>query len=184
MKNIYKQSTVLFMALAVIAMILTGCKKSDSSNSGGGDTPTPPTPPAGNYGTVTVGNQSYPIAIGGYEVYYDEDLQANVVTVALADGTNETANMFGFTIPNVENLPTGTFAYCNENPVPAGKCVGIFRNSNGDLLYCTAGSVTITASGSNYKIQSSGKANIPIGSPATEQNFAVNFEGPLYNVAK
>lgn len=181
MKNIYKQSSVLFMALAVIAMILTGCKKSDSSNSGGGDTPTPPTPPAGNYGTVTVGNQSYPIAIGGYKVYYDEDLQANVVTVALADGTNETANMFGFTIPNVENLPTGTFAYCTENPIPAGKCVGIFRNSGGNVLYCVSGNVTIATSGSNYKIQSSGKANIPIGSPATEQSFAVNFEGPLYN---
>jgi len=179
MKNIYKQSTVLFMALAVIAMILTGCKKSDSSNSGGGVTPTPP--PSGNYGTVTVGNQSYPIAIGGYEIYFDEDLQANVATVALADGTTQNANMFGFTIPNVENLPTGTFEYCIEEPVPAGKCVGIFRNSNGDLLYCTAGSVTITASGSNYKIQSSGTANTLFGTSASAQSFTINFEGPLYN---
>jgi len=179
MKNIYKQSTVLFMALAVIAMILTGCKKSDSSNNGGGVTPTPP--PSGNYGTVTVGNQSYPIAIGGYEIYFDEDLQANVATVALADGTTQNANMFGFTIPNVENLPTGTFEYCIEEPVPAGKCVGIFRNSNGDLLYCTAGSVTITASGSNYKIQSSGTANTLFGTSASAQSFTINFEGPLYN---
>ena len=179
MKNIYKQSSVLFMALAVIAMILTGCKKSDSSNNGGGVTPTPP--PSGNYGTVTVGNQSYPIAIGGYEIYFDEDLQANVATVALADGTTQNANMFGFTIPNVENLPTGTFEYCIEEPVPAGKCVGIFRNSNGDLLYCTAGSVTITASGSNYKIQSSGSANTLFGTATSAQSFTINFEGPLYN---
>ena len=65
MKNTFKKSMALLAFVAVFAMIFTGCKKDDSSSSGGGGNgPTPP--PVGNYGTITVANQSYTIKVAGY----------------------------------------------------------------------------------------------------------------------
>lgn len=165
------------MALAVFAMIFTGCKKSDSNN-GGGVTPVP----TGNYGTITVGNNSYTIKIGGYEAYYDDELQTNVVTIALADGTSESANMYGLSIPNYNDIPTGTFEYVVLNEAD-NMCMGTFiQGSTQSALLCVSGTVTITQSGSKYKIVSSGIASDnPFGTPGSGLQFSVNFEGPLVN---
>ena len=174
MKHIYKTSTALFMALAVFAMIFTGCKKSDSNN-GGGVTPVPPT---SNYGTITLGDQSYTIIIGGYSVDYSEELQANVVTIALADGTTESANVYGLAIPYYENIPTGTFEYVVLNEAEH-MCMGVFtQGATQNAMICMSGTATITQSGSKYKIVSSGLASDnPLG--GTGIQFSVNFEGPL-----
>ena len=178
MKHIYKTSTALFMALAVFAMIFTGCKKSDSNNGGGTPIPTP-----GNYGTITLGDQSYTIVIGGYEAYYDEDLQTNVVTIVLADGTSQNANMYGVTIPNHDNIPTGTFDYTITGNEAEGMCMGIFtQGGTQNTLLCVSGSVTISQAGSKYTITSTGTASdSPFGTQGSGLQFSVNFEGPLVN---
>ena len=178
MKHIYKTSTALFMALAVFAMIFTGCKKSDSNNGGGTPIPTP-----GNYGTITLGDQTYNIVIGGYEAYYNEELQTNVVTIALADGTSESANMYGLSIPNYDNIPTGTFDYTISGNEAEGMCMGIFtQGGTQNVLLCLSGSVTIRQSGSKYKIVSSGIASDnPFGTQGSGLQFTVDFEGPLVN---
>lgn len=177
MKNIYKLSTALFMALAVFAMIFTGCKKSDSSNNGGGVIPTP-TPPIGDYGTITVAGQEYNIVIASYKAYYDEELQKNVVAIGLADGITEDANIFALSLIGVQNLPSnGTYEYTVQDPMPDGSCSGMLKSQQGVLL-CIDGTATLSGTADNYSIQSSGSAT-PLGGNGQEMSFNVNFNGPM-----
>ena len=171
MKNTLKKSTALFMALAIFAMIISGCKKSDSNN--GGVTPTPPTP--GSYGTFTVGDKSYDINYGAYTIEND------TVGIVLANGTDDINNLYGIALPNFNAIPEGTFDYMNQL-TPQGDCIGLIT-SDSVAYYCSAGSVTITKSASNYKIVSTGKVSPLYGfsTPNSEKNFTVNFEGPLVN---
>lgn len=182
MKNTFKKSMSIFMLLTAFAIILTGCSKNDSSSSsGGGSTPTPPTPPTpptGNYGTITVAGQPYNIKLAMYGVEYDEELQFDITTIALADATPEDANMYLLSFPHLNNIPTGDFTY---TIIPEqGKCMGVLQKGDNeeDGLRCMSGNVTITKNGSNYKIVSSGSAT-PVSNPNTEMPFSVNFEGPV-----
>ena len=176
--RLIRKSTALFMALAVFAMIFTGCKKdsSSSSSNGGGDTPTP-TPPTGNYGTIVVGDQTYSIHLGVYEVYYDEDIMANEIGIALTDGVGETANSYVLVIPFYDAIPNGTFTYYFGEEPHQGQCGGMFvKGATGDMLVCMSGTATIRKVGEKYKIESQGQAT-----PDTQHgiNFSVDFEGPL-----
>ena len=175
-----RKSTILFMALAVFAMILTGCKKDSSSSSGGGNTPTP-TPPAGNYGTVTVAGQSYNIALGGYDAWYDEEDGKYYVSIVLADRTNiQTANMFSVTIVGAQSLPaSGTYQYTVQDPMPDGSCGGYFESPQNGELVCLDGTLTVSGTSSNYTLNTSGSAT-PVGQGyGQEIAFSVHFEGPL-----
>lgn len=175
-KHTLGRSVTLFMALAVFAMIFTGCKKSDSSNNGGGVIPTP-TPPIGDYGTITVAGQEYNIVIASYEEYFDEDIQKNVVAIGLADGITEDANIFALSLIGVQNLPSnGTYNYSVQDPMPDGSCSGMLKSQQGVLL-CIDGTATLSGTTADYRIQSSGSAT-PIGQ-AQEMSFNVNFNGPM-----
>ena len=178
MKKTLRKSTVLFMALAVFAMIFTGCKKDSSSNNssgGGGGDPTPP--PTGNYGTIVVGDQNYTIHYGVYTVAYDEDIQANEVGIALTDGTGENANSYMLVIPFYDAIPNGSFNYYIGETPTQGQCGGMFaKGTTGDVVVCTSGSATISKTGTNYKIESDGQG-MSIGGAV--MNFSVDFEGPL-----
>ena len=175
MKNTLKKSTVLFIALAVIAMIITGCKKSDSNNGGGND----PTPTPGNYGTVTIGDFSFNIAMGAYGVEND------TLSIVLADDMEDPNNIYGIGLPDYSTIPEGTFEYSIQEEQSEASCIGIIT-ADSTLYMCTAGQVTITKAASNYKIVSTGMANtlmgIMLGTEA--KNFTVNFEGPLVNETK
>lgn len=73
------KKSFLFLALfAAFAMIFASCSKS-SSNSGGGV----------NYGTITIGDQSFTISHSGYTVSYDDDIEANIVGIALATADDQ-----------------------------------------------------------------------------------------------
>lgn len=177
--RLIRKSTVLFMALAVIAMIFTGCKKDSSSSSsssggsgGGGDVP-----PSGNYGTIVVGDQTYNIHYGVWNNDYDDDLQASEVGIILADVANNNANMYVLVIPFYDAVPTGTFTYYLGDEPHQGQCGALLQANNGaEDLYCTSGSVTISKTGTSYKIVSQGTA---MATDATTMNFSVNFQGPL-----
>jgi hypothetical protein len=175
--RLIRKSTALFMALAVFAMIFTGCKKDDSSSSssgsggggGGGGT--------GNYGTIVVGDQTYVVLTGVYEIFYDEDLQAYEVGIALLDSTSENANAYVLVIPFYEAIPSGTFTYYLGDEPQQGQCAGMFEKSgSNDMLYCTQGNVTVSKVGANYKIVSQGTA---MAMDDSTMNFSVNFQGPL-----
>ena len=166
----------LLAFVAVFALTFTGCKKSDSNNSGG-DTPTPTPPPAGNYGTITVAGQEYTIAIGMYHIEYNEDIHANFVTIVLADRIGQNANLYSVSIPYQDNIPLSTFNYSIQVPTPQGSCRGLF-SSNGNALLCIGGNITISQVNGKYKIESSGSATDTSGQ-GLELPFEVDFEGPL-----
>jgi hypothetical protein len=174
-----RKSTILFMALAVFAMILTGCKKdSSSSNGGGGGGNNVPT---GNYGTVTVAGQSYTIALGGYDAWYEEEDQQYYLSIILADRANiQTANMVELTIVGAQSLPAnGTYNYTIEDPMPVGSCGGMFESQQNGALICLEGTLTVSGTASNYTINTSGSAT-PMGQGyGQEIAFNVHFEGPL-----
>ena len=175
MKNTFKKSVALLAFVAVFAMIFTGCKKDDSSSSSGGGG-NGPTPPVGNYGTITVANQSYTIKVAGYEAYYDEDYQTNIVTIVMADGTSQNSNFFEVSIIGPQSLPaSGTYQY-TMTPT-ANTCVGMFDSSQGSLM-CTSGTLTVSGTSSDYHVQSSGQAT-PMGGGGGTMSFSVNFEGPM-----
>lgn len=177
MKKTFKKSTVLFMALAIFAMIFTGCKK-DSASSGGGDTPTPPTPPTpGNYGTVVCGDQQFDIIAGGYTVEFDEELQADYVGIALVDridGSEDTKAAV-IAIPFYNTVPTGQFEFV-QMPEEEGESQLIVTIGDG-LVIGKKGSVTISKSGNNYKI--SANAMVFDYATMTDKSCSINFEGPL-----
>lgn len=178
MKKTFKKSITLLAFVAVFAMIFTGCKKDDSSNNGGGSGPTPP-PTPGNYGTVTVAGQTYNIAAGVHEIYFDEDLQQNVVSIELADRVDESDDTNGFVaeIIGIDNLPAnGTYQFTLQEQMPAGSCAGCFVSNQG-LLYCTSGTLTVSGTSASYNVQASGSA-IPFGG-GSNMSFTVNFNGPL-----
>lgn len=182
MKNTLKKSLTL-LTLAAFMMVFASCSKDSSSNNNNGGGITPPI--TGNYGTIVLGNQSYTIRIAGYEVYYDEDIQANVTSIVLADGivsSTQNPNIFGISIPNCNELTAGNYNYTTQEPAPQGMCRGIFTASNHNVLYCTAGSVTITAHGTNYKIESEGVASALNG--PMSMDFTVDFNGPIANETK
>jgi hypothetical protein len=165
------------MALAVFAMIFTGCKKDDSSSSSSGGGGSDPTPPIGNYGTIVVGDQNYTIHYGVYTVAYDGDIQADEIGIALTDGTGENANSYMLVIPFYDAIPNGTFNYYIGETPTQGQCGGMFvKGATGDMLVCISGTATITKTGEKYKIVSQGQAT-----PDAQHNisFSVNFEGPL-----
>ena len=170
MKNTFKKSFVLFTLMAAFAMIFVGCSK-DSSN--GGVTPT-----VNNYGTITVGDQSYDIAAATYSAYFDEDLQSDVVTIAIVDRISDNPNVFSVTFPYKQSITTGTFTYTTGEPSPNGQCMGSFE-SNGNILTCISGSITISSDKSNYQIESEGVASAMLGQGGTQMDFAISFEGPI-----
>ena len=129
------------------------------------------------YGTITVAGQQYTILIGAYNVHFDEDLQANVVTIVLADGMTEDADLFSVVIPYYENIPTGTFNYCMQSTIPEGMCGGLFKSNNNELI-CMEGDITIAELNGIYTIESSGTATDMMGQ-GLEISFNVNFEGPF-----
>ena len=164
------------MALAVFAMIFTGCKKDSSSSSssggGGGNVPT------GDYGTIVVGDQNYSIHVGVYTIEYDDEISAYEVGIALTDGTGQNANSYMLVIPFYDAIPNGTFAYYIGETPQQGQCGGLFmKGTTGDMLICKSGNATITKDGSNYKIESAGAAYSTNG--GHDISFSVNFEGPL-----
>ena len=178
-----KRRFLLFTLLAAFAMVIAGCSKdscSSSSNGGGGNNPTPPTPPTpGNYGTITVAGQNYNIAGGVHEIYYDDDLQQNVVALELADRVDGASNTNGFVVEliGLDNLPSsGSYQFTIQDPMPAGSCGGCFISSQG-MLYCSSGTVTVSGTSDNYRIQASGNAT-PMGGSGN-MAFTVNFNGPL-----
>lgn len=170
MKNTFKKSFVLFTLMAAFTMIFVGCSK-ESSN--GGVTPT-----VNNYGTITVGDQSYDIAAATYSTYFDEDLQSDVVTIAIVDRISDNPNVFSVTFPYKQSITTGTFTYTTGEPSPNGQCMGSFE-SNGNILTCISGSLTISSDKSNYQIESEGVAAAMLGQGGTQMDFAISFEGPI-----
>ena len=176
--RLIRKSTALFMALAVFAMIFTGCKKDDSSSNSGGNGGGGGGGGTGNYGTIVVGDQTYVVHSGLYEIIYDEDLQAYEVGIALLDSTSDDdANAYVLVIPFYEAIPTGTFTYYLEDDPQQGQCAGMFeRNGSANTLYCTQGSVTISKVGANYKIVSQGTV---MAMDASTMSLSVNFQGPL-----
>ena len=177
MERTLKKSTAFLAIVAVFAMVCTGCKKNDSSSDNGGGV----VPPTINYGTVQVGDQSYSIVIAGYDAYYDEDMEADVVIIAMGDSADQNANMFGMTFTHVVEIPEGTFHYSIANPLPEGVCSGMLKDSDNNVLFCKIGDVTIEKKGANYKIESAGTASpTGLGAQGSSQQFSVSFEGPLY----
>lgn len=182
MKKTFRKSTVLFMALAVFAMIFTGCKKDKSTSDnngggGGGDNP----PVVGNYGTVTCGDDSFDIVAGGWTVEEDEDF-GQYVAVALVDridGDERTkAAIIG--IPFYDTMPTGTFSI-NEEPDEEGESQLVLTLTSDDFVFGKRGSVTITKTGNNYKID--GNAVVVTYPSMDEKACKIIFEGPLVTEA-
>lgn len=180
MKNTFKTGAVLIMALAVFALTFTGCKKKNDDsgssattttnnsggNGGGGN-------PSANYGTLQIGNNDYTIAIGGYELYYDDELSADVALLGVTDA--EENNGFGVLIPYFTTIPTGTFTFSTSDPIPEGSCLGAVHTGDNDLA-CLSGSVTVTSVNNNYRITASGTA---AGQGIRPVEFSVEFVGPL-----
>ena len=185
MKNIYKQSTALFMALAVFAMIFTGCKKSDANNGGGNK----PTPTPENYGIVTLGDQSFTIVVGGYAIKHDDDHDYDYVGIALADRVDnisidsisiDNINMddiqaAAIALPYYTTVPSGQFPVTVEENPEQGQCqIAIIINQN--MYFAIQGSTTINKNGETYTIDASGSAMSLMGTTA---NFTAHFTGPL-----
>ena len=174
-----KKSFLFLTLFAAFAMIFASCSKDkdSASNNGGGNNPTPPTP--GNYGTITVAGQNYNIAGGVHEIYFDDDLQQNVVSLELADRVDGSSNTNGFVVELIgfNNLPSsGSYQFTMQDPMPAGSCGGCFISSQ-SMLYCSSGTVTVSGTSDNYRIQASGNA-ISMGGGGNFA-FTVNFSGPL-----
>lgn len=160
--NILRKNTLLLMALTILAMIFTGCKKDNSSSDGG------ITPPVGKLGIMTLDNQSYEITSGEY---YD-DIQLNILTIELADGD---ANVHKISFTGHTEIPLDSFEYTLK---PEEGASGMFLLGS-DVLYCKSGTVTISKAGSNYKIESDGVAGPLLGFTTSPKNFTVTFEGPI-----
>ena len=176
MKNTFKKSFVLFTLMAAFAMIFVGCSKKDNDSNNNGGIPT------GNYGTLTVGDQTYTIRIAGYEISYNNTIQADALTIAFADATTENANIFSVPFPGFTEIPTGTYPYSTISA--EGQCYGILKSSDNNVLYCTSGSITITKNGSNYKVESEGTVNTLLGTANTAMSFSVDFNGPINHAVK
>ena len=166
----------LLLAFAVFAMIFASCSKDkdSASNSGGGGGGVTPTPPVvGEYGMISIDDQSFEIGLGAYYVEND------TLSIVLADGL-EVNDMYGIAFPNCNTIPEGTFEYSIQEVLPGDACMGVIVIDE-VFYYCMAGRVTITKTNTNYKIESTGLANtiegIAQGSYAKE--FSVDFEGPI-----
>ena len=179
MKNTFRKSAVLFTLIAAFAMIFVGCSKdsSSSNNGGGGNTPTPTPPPTGDYGTIHLGDQIYEIHLAEYTQYFDEDLQANCIGIALADGTAQTANYYLAVIPFHNEVPTGSFTYTLDDP-QEGNCGGFFQSgaNTNNRLFISSGNMEISKDGSTYTIESQGVATNMSNAVIS---FTISFEGPL-----
>ena len=173
MKNTFRKSLTLLAFVAAFAMIFTGCKKDDSSSSsgnggggGGGG--------GGQYGSITVGDQHYSVAVG---IFFD-DPEEEMFIIDLFDRMDiQHANEFGISLGNgVHNLSqaVGAYNFTINEPLPVGSCYGGFA-SGSNYLSCISGSISITTVGSNYKIEAEGVAK----AGTTQMPFTVDFEGPL-----
>lgn len=149
-------------------MILGSCSKdkdSASNNGGGGN----------NYGTITLANQSFTISHSGYEVEYDEDLDANIVGIGLATADDQKGAAIA--IPFYSTVPTGQFTLTvTEDPEEGDGGLAIILNSN-PAYVATEGTITISPNGDNYTIDASGKALSTSGTDV--KNFTLHFTGPL-----
>ena len=153
MKKTFKTSMALLAFVAAFAMIFTGCKKDDSSSSsgngggGGGG--------GGQYGSITVGDQHYSVAVG---IFFD-DPEEDMFMIDLFDRMDiQHANEFGISLGNgVHNLSqaVGAYNFTLNEPLPSGSCYGGFVSGQ-NYLSCVSGSITISAVGSNYKIEAEG----------------------------
>ena len=174
MKNTFRKSMALLAFVAIFAMILTGCKKDSSSSSGGGGNGGGGGG-GGQYGSITVGDQHYGIAVG-FQMYDSED---DTFLINLFDKTDlQHANQYGISIAGVHTLAEaiGSYTFTMQEPNPAGTCMaGLTSGSNS--LVCVSGSVTIAQGTSGYTIQADGTARAALGS--RDMPFTVDFEGPL-----
>ena len=172
------KKSFLLLAFAAFAMIFASCSKDkdSASNSGGGVTPTPPV--VGEYGMISIDDQSFEIGLGAYYVEND------TLSIVLADGL-EVNDMYGIAFPNCNTIPEGTFEYSIQEELPGDACMGVIVIDE-VFYYCMAGRVTITKTNTNYKIESTGLANtiegIAQGSHA--KDFSVDFEGPIQSENK
>lgn len=160
------KKSFLFLALfAAFAMIFASCSKS-SSNSGGGV----------NYGTITIGDQSFTISHSGYTVSYDDDIEANIVGIALATADDQKGAAIA--IPFYSTVPTGQFAITvSETPEEGDGGLAIVLDSN-PVYIATQGSITINQNGNNYTIDASG-STMPILGGDDVKAFTLHFTGPL-----
>ena len=177
-----KKNYLFLILFAAFAMIFTGCKKDSSSSSNNGGNPTPPQP--GTYGTVTVGNQSFSIVMGGYYVEYEEDIEAFEVGIALVDRADVSEDFQSaiIVIPYYQTLPTGQFNFTLADIPEQGDC-GVAIDINDVLYVGTQGSASITKNGDNYTINASGKAMNYNDVTATE-TISISFTGPLVDDSK
>ena len=169
-----KKSLLFLTLFAAFAMIFASCSKDKDSNNGGNPTPTPPT---GNYGTVTCNGSSFAIVAGGYTVEHDEDLDIDYVAIALVDridGSELTQSAI-ITLPYYTTVPTGQFPISiDENPEQGVSQAAVVINDN--LFIATQGTTTINKNGETYTIDASGSAMSFTGTTAS---FTVHFAGPL-----
>ena len=170
-----KKSFLFLTLFAAFAMIFASCSKKDNSSNDGG-TPTP-TPPTGNYGTVTCNGSSFAIVAGGYAVEHDEDLDIDYVAIALVDridGSDQTQSAI-ISLPYYTTVPTGQFPISiDENPEQGVSQAAVVINDN--LFIATQGTTTINKNGETYTIDASGSSMSLTG---TTSNFTVHFSGPL-----
>lgn len=163
------KKSVLFLALfAAFAMAFASCSKDkdSASNNGGG---------GANYGTITFGNQSFTISHSGYEVEYDEDLDADIVGIGLATADDQKGAAIA--IPFYSTVPTGQFTITtSENPEQGDGGLAIVLNSN-PAYVATQGTITINQNGNNYTIDASGSSMALSGGDV--KSFTVHFTGPL-----
>ena len=171
-----KKSFLFLTLFAAFAMIFASCSKKDSSSSNNGGDPTP-TPPSGNYGTVTLGDQSFAIVAGGYTIEHDDENDFDYVGIALVDRVDSSENMQSAVIalPYYTTVPSGQFQATLEEHPEQGQCqIVIIINQN--LYFATQGSSTINKNGETYTIDASGSSMSVAGTTA---NFTVHFAGPL-----
>lgn len=149
-------------------MVFASCSKDkdSSSNNGGGGS---------NYGTITLANQSFTISHSGYEVEYDEDIEANIVGIGLATADDQKGAAIA--IPFYSTVPNGEFTLkVTENPEQGDGALAIILNSNPKYV-ATEGTVTISPNGDDYTIDASGKTLSTSGTDV--KNFTLHFTGPL-----
>ena len=176
MKNTFRKGIALFALVAAFAIIFVGCSKDSSSSNGGGSGPTPP---SGDYGTFTIGSDSYTITYAGYDCYYDDDEEDYIFTIGFADRVvddDDNANAFAISFLGRETIPTGTFNYVTTEPSSTSP-EGFLITEDQHAYYCKDGSVTITKNGSKYTVTSN--ANVCDFMGQNDNTFKLNYSGPL-----
>lgn len=160
------KKSLLFLAFAAFAMVFVSCSKSSSNGGGGGDV---------NYGTITFGNQTITIVHSGYTIGYDEDLDADIIGIALAQADDEQGAAIA--IPFYSTVPTGQFTLTvSEEPEDGEAGLAIVLDA-APAYVATQGTITISQNGNNYTIDASGSSMSIMGTDV--KDFTLHFTGPL-----